>query len=356
MLKLIGNKIQMVKGDFGLPLPIPIPEQNIASDEEIKFIIEESNGKEILVKKYSNITNNQFELSFTKEESEKLKAKTYLYKIDWYKEEVFKGNIVRDEIFEVLGNNEEYEEEELILNLQIKTAIPTKEQQSITYDEEYDALGEVVIEPIPKEYIKPEGTLEITANGKYDVAEKEKVDVNVSIDEYIVTGKTTGNSIINRIVKLPMIDLSGYYNANKLCYGLVSITEIPEWDTSTISEIREGFSDCTNLEKVPLLDFSKIDIITYLFSRCTKLTTLGGFKNLGKNYSTSRSANYPNYGLDLSSCTLLTHDSLMNVINNLYDIKSKGCNVQDLKLGSTNLAKLTEEEIAIATNKGWVVS
>ena len=59
---------------------------------------------------------------------------------------------------------------------------------------------------------------------------------------------------------------------------------------------------------------------------------------------------------DLSSATKLTHESLMNVINNLYDIKTKGCNAQPLVLGSTNLAKLTAEEIAIATNKGWNVS
>ena len=46
----------------------------------------------------------------------------------------------------------------------------------------------------------------------------------------------------------------------------------------------------------------------------------------------------------------------MNIINNLYDIKTKGCNPQGLVLGSINLAKLTSEEIAIATNKGFNVS
>ena len=44
-----------------------------------------------------------------------------------------------------------------------------------------------------------------------------------------------------------------------------------------------------------------------------------------------------------------------NVINNLYDIKSKGVKPQTLQLGDTNKAKLTTEEIAIATNKGWNV-
>ena len=46
----------------------------------------------------------------------------------------------------------------------------------------------------------------------------------------------------------------------------------------------------------------------------------------------------------------------MNIINGLYDIATKGCNTQSLTIGSTNVAKLTAEEIAIATNKGWTVS
>ena len=46
----------------------------------------------------------------------------------------------------------------------------------------------------------------------------------------------------------------------------------------------------------------------------------------------------------------------MNAINDLYDIASAGVQPQKLVLGSTNLAKLTAEEIAIATNKGWTGS
>ena len=46
----------------------------------------------------------------------------------------------------------------------------------------------------------------------------------------------------------------------------------------------------------------------------------------------------------------------MNVINNLYDIKAKGCKAQQLILGSTNISKLSAEEIAIATDKGFSIS
>ena len=47
----------------------------------------------------------------------------------------------------------------------------------------------------------------------------------------------------------------------------------------------------------------------------------------------------------------LTHDSLMSIINNLATVST----TQTLTLGSTNLNKLTDDEKAIATNKGWTL-
>jgi hypothetical protein len=43
-------------------------------------------------------------------------------------------------------------------------------------------------------------------------------------------------------------------------------------------------------------------------------------------------------------------------LNGLYDRKTAGYSVLGLQLGSTHLAKLTDEEKAIATNKGWTLS
>lgn len=127
-------------------------------------------------------------------------------------------------------------------------------------------------------------------------------------------------------------------------------------DWSQVTNAALMFSHCFYLTTLPELDFSNVESVNSLLSMSPYVTTLGGFKNLGQAYLTSESSNYSEYKLDLSSCTQLTHDSLMNVINKLYDIAAKGCNTQQLVLGSTNLAKLTAEEIAIATNKGWSVS
>ena len=79
-------------------------------------------------------------------------------------------------------------------------------------------------------------------------------------------------------------------------------------------------------------------------------------KYLGKGYATNASANYYYYAVKFQGNYTLTHDSLMSVINNVYDIASLGVKTQQIVVGSTNLAKLTAEEIAIATAKGWTVS
>ena len=140
-----------------------------------------------------------------------------------------------------------------------------------------------------------------------------------------------------------------FYRSNYLKY-------VQDFNTSNVTNMYSMFQYCSNLVTVPKLNASKVVVISNMFGNCSNLTNLGGLENLGQAYDTTKSANYSSYKLDLSYSKNLTHDSLMNVINNLYDIKSKGCNPQSLVLGSTNLAKLTSEEVAIATEKGWNVS
>lgn len=150
------------------------------------------------------------------------------------------------------------------------------------------------------------------------------------------------------------LDMSNVKLATSTFITLPSLIANADW--SQVTNVSGMFNYCTSLTTVSELDLSSATNLTQMFRYCIALTTLGGFKNLGQAYLTSKSSNYSEYKLDLSSCTQLTHDSLMNVINKLYDIATAGCNTQQLVLGSTNLAKLTAEEISTATNKGWSLS
>ena len=159
------------------------------------------------------------------------------------------------------------------------------------------------------------------------------------------------------LVEIPALDTSKGKFLSAMFAGCSSLKQIPLLNTKSCTNINGMFEGCTSLETVPILDASNVGDISKIFKDCPSLVMLGGLKNLGMDYSSAYyiHANKSEYTLDLSYSPLLTHDSLMNIINNLYDIKSKGVKPQTLQLGDTNKAKLTAEEIAIATNKGWNV-
>ena len=144
--------------------------------------------------------------------------------------------------------------------------------------------------------------------------------------------------------------------------GCKSITtlDFSSFNTAKVTNMSFMFGNCYKLVNIPKLNANKVTSISSFASNCTSLTDFGGLENLGQAYSTTSSANYYNYKLDLSKSTALTEQSLINVLTNLYDIATKGCKTQQVVLGSTNLAKLTSEEgqqaLSNAQAKGWTVS
>ena len=308
----------------------------------------------------------------------------------------------------------------VLANLQEKEATPTKEKQQIIADQQYDGLSKVIVNAIPDEYIIPNGEINISQNGTYDVTDKASAIVNIpekKLGSKIITENGTYKATDDNLdgyseveVATSGVDINEYFtptiqggdmygnpgwsktflkfrsplivegtDASRLFYqyplkelpdlletdkitnmgsmfgSCKLIKTIPNINTSNVTNISEMFYACIALETLQKLNCSNVERINGVVNKCNKLQNIGGFENLGQAYKTTMDANYYYYKLTLSNNNL-THDSLMNVINNLYDIKSKGCNPQSLVLGSTNLAKLTSEEVAIATNKGFSVS
>lgn len=104
------------------------------------------------------------------------------------------------------------------------------------------------------------------------------------------------------------------------------------------------FGDCIMLTDVTLNIPSytaQEGSINPIFSKCSGITNLTVNGELRA-------------GLYLSASTNLTTDSLMSVINALVDLT--GEDSKTLTLGATNLAKLSDEQKEIATNKNWVLA
>lgn len=301
------------------------------------------------------------------------------------------------------------------LNLQEKIITPTTSVQEVVADNVYNGLSKVTVEGIVIEektisldFSNSDVNEVIPTEGKY----LQKVTINkdankipeniakgVIIDgiegtlesggEYNATIDTSSkNKVIAQMISsLPTIDLTNWTSAYQLFYtcekikeipDLVNtstvtnmaymfgtcrlITTIPEIDTSNVTYAYGMFFGCNSILSIPKLNFGKVISISNMFSGCGNLRNIENIIDLGKAY-TQKSNNYNNYKLDLSVCSNLTRESLINIINNLYDLNltydvANGGTLytQQLVLGGNNKAKLTSAEIAIATNKGWTVS
>ena len=167
-------------------------------------------------------------------------------------------------------------------------------------------------------------------------------------------------------VNLSHFNTSAVANMGSLFNNCTKLTNVnlSDWNTSNVTGAAQMFQGCKALVNLDLshCDFGKVNSIISAFGNCTNLTNFKSPKNVGKAF-TQKSNNYQPYQQTYSSSTKLTHESLMDIINNLYDLNlihntANGGTLytQKLTLGATNMAKLTSQEIAIATSKGYTVA
>ena len=139
-------------------------------------------------------------------------------------------------------------------------------------------------------------------------------------------------------------------------------------DFTKATNINSCFLRCTALTSLTLPEGfgQNLTAASGIFYKCEAMTSLHLPAGFGQKVKTAFSRTFNgclsletitgnpvfNTSLWLSESPKLTHDSLMVVINGLQTVTS----TQTLTLGSTNLAKLTEADKQIATDKGWTLA
>ena len=169
--------------------------------------------------------------------------------------------------------------------------------------------------------------------------------IDVKYDTSKVTNFSNAFDNCRNLIICPDINTTSATTMENMFYYCRSLQTIPFLNTSNVSNITSMFNSCSKLKSSPLLDCGKVSSMSYMFGwdDINSLKDLGGFKNL----KISCTGN-------LNLLPKLTVQSLMNVINNLYDFRANGSTTtKTLQLGTTNLNKLTDEQKAVAVNKGW---
>ena len=241
----------------------------------------------------------------------------------------------------------------VLANMQEKEAIPTKEQQEIFPDKNYDGLSKVTVNPIPDEYIIPNGELEIIQNGIYDVTDKANAIVDVP-EKVLGTKTITSNGTYNATddnldgysqvsVATSGVDINDYFETNSTQVSsyddvgawYILVKKLPsikhtgrskyyifnrfqgeELDTLNFTfpsgtELQSMCYQCYNLKKINMSNMISENVSNCFatFSSCSKLETIIFPDDIGTKFGATNIAQM------FRACTNLTTLPLINASN-----------------------------------------
>jgi len=163
------------------------------------------------------------------------------------------------------------------------------------------------------------------------------------LSKYTLNEKNISFQNLYRLEKLPQFTEEFIENTGTFLQYCFAVKEIncklkPKISAIFIYIINE----CPALKKIKYVDFINVSTSSNFncFSSCNNLIEIEEIYNI-------------NTLLNFNTNTLLNHSTLLRILNALVDLT--GQEAKTLTLGTTNLAKLTDEEKAIATNKNWIL-
>ena len=218
--------------------------------------------------------------------------------------------------------------------------------------------------------IKP---LTVTENGVYDVAGEAYKPVRVNVPQTAQSGTLKAlldathsayylfngykgasvDALINRTDTSNVEIMSGMF------YNAINLKTAPELDTSNVTKMDYMFRDCHELTTIYAFDTSHVTNMSNMFGYCLKLTTIPALDTSKVTswqdvvYSCPKLQSIGFYGFTRSiniSSTALGHDAIVAFLNQAGTAYNSS---QKITMGSAKLALLSDEEKAIATNKGW---
>ena len=176
------------------------------------------------------------------------------------------------------------------------------------------------------------------------------------------------------LVSPPITTFGNNATCNEMYYGCTSINTIPTLTITGPCSLFRALGACNSLPSTISFDWTtneKVSVAGLFVDGRSKIESLNGinltscgetlftgyfFGGIGGTTYTSLKnltcTGILSNSLNMSLVPNLTKESLMEVINRLCD-NGDGLT---LTLGTTNITKLTEEEIGAITSKGWTIA
>jgi len=208
-------------------------------------------------------------------------------------------------------------------------------------------------------------------------------------DELIDTSEVNSSIVFNNCDNLLYIDTSNWNTSKCTSISFQKCSKIKrldtsKWNTDNVTTFNGAFHGCNELQDIDVTNWNMDNVTNTLsmFNGCSSLvsidTTNWNFYSITRTSANSmflgckklisiigdrdiddvlmhnvKCLNGNISSLNLSG-TILERPSLRAVINGLADLSDT--TTQTLTLGATLKAKLTEEDIAIATAKNWTIA
>ena len=185
----------------------------------------------------------------------------------------------------------------------------------------------------------------------------------LDLSSFNTSAVTNMSSMFYDCRKLTTLDLSSFDTSavadmSYMFYDCSNLTtlDLSNFNTSAVTNMSSMFYYCRNLTTLDLSSFdtSVVTDMSNMFYNCSKLTTIIGTHTLEEvQAGTIKALKGTKVSLDLSSSSLLERASILALFYGLADLT--GQTAQTVTLHATAKARLTAEDIKIATDKNWNV-
>lgn len=183
---------------------------------------------------------------------------------------------------------------------------------------------------------------------------------NPNVPNYTISGKPVSYICHNQTSKVVFkdFDTSEVTDMSSMFYGCHRLTtlDLSSLNTSSVTSMGGMFDNCNKLTTLDLTSFdtSAVTNMSFMFYDCTSLTSIIGTHTLEEvQEGTIKALKGTKENLNLSYSPLLERASILALFYGLADLTGQTANT--VTLHATAKARLTAEDIKIATDKNWNV-